>query len=246
MQGGGDTLIIGTPANPVDLQGAVNILLGNDSDTAMLVINTPSAVTVDGGFQLGAAAQDDIVGVANSTIGTLAVTTYAGNDRLGIGNSNFVGLGANLGVGSLTAGQVDADLFIMNGGGAVGAGINVGTSHGVAPNTVQIGGSAFNSLGINGGEGVDRVLLGGLIVNGALAINTFGGNDLVDMNTVVATSVLSITTGEGTDNVRLLAVTTPTAILDGGAGLGDTLTDDGSPAIATRIKSGWEIDDPLF
>jgi hypothetical protein len=110
-------------------------------------------VTVDGGFKR-CGSSDDIVGVANSTIGALAVTTYAGNDRLAIANSNFVGLAANLGVGSLT-GQVDAASF-MNGGG-VGAGI-VGTPTASPPISYRWG-LHLQLLGINGGEGVDRVVL---------------------------------------------------------------------------------------
>jgi hypothetical protein len=245
MRGGDDRLNIGNAANSVDLQGAVTILLGNDSDVANLFINTPAGVTVDGGFETGAVAQDDIITVTNSNIGTLAVNTYAGSDFLDVFASNFITVAANLGMGSLTAGQIDADGFRMNGGGAFTAAVTLGTSETGAANGVRITGSAFDTLSIIGGEGRDVVLLTGVVATNVVAINTLGGNDTIGLNTVVATNALSISAGAGADNLTLIAVATNVAVLDGGPGI-DTLNDDASPAIVTRLKFGWEIDDPLL
>jgi hypothetical protein len=246
MKGGADTLSIGDAGNSVDLQGGVNILLGNGDDTANLFINTPAGVAVDGGFQTGTLAQNDTVNVTNSTIGTLAVNTYAGDDALTIAASNFTTLVANLGLSALSAGQTDADTLLMTGGGAVVAAINMGTAQTGAANGAEISGSAFTTLAINGGEGIDTITLTELQVSNALGINSFGGADTVTLTGVTATNSLSVSAGAGTDIVTLSAVTTNFAILDGGPGLGDTLADDASPAIGTRLKFGWEIDDPLL
>ena len=88
-------------------------------------------------------------------------------DFLNVTNSFFSGLTAVLGVGSLTAGQVDNDGFLMAGGGAVGASINLGTSQAATANGVQITGATFTSLAVIGGAGQDVVFLAGLTVNGA-------------------------------------------------------------------------------
>jgi len=245
MKGGDDELNIGTVQNPVDLLGPVSILLGNGADDADLFINTPSSVSVDGGFQLGVAPQNDIILVLDSTIGVLTVNTYAGDDSLTIVEGSFSTLAVNLGVGVLGLGQVDADNFVMVDGGATAAAINVGTSQTGAGNSVVIVGSTFSTLAINGGEGGDFVQLVGALATSTIAINTFGGADTIELVGVSATNSLSISAGAGADDVELIGVTTAFGFLDGGSGL-DSLADDNSPGIVTRIKLEWETDDPLL
>jgi hypothetical protein len=245
MRGGDDELTIGTGANSVDLRGPVSILLGNGEDAAVLFLNTPSAVTVDGGFQVFG-AQDDAVVVQNSNLGALTFNSYAGDDALVAVDSFFGTLAANLGVGALLPGQVDADAFVMVRGGATTAAINLGTVEAGENNAAVIQGPAtFSTLVINGGEGEDAVTLFGGVVANSITINTFGGNDTITLVGVVATNSLVLTAGAGADNVFLGSVVTAFALLDGGSGI-DTLNDDTSPAIGTRLKFGWENDDPLL
>jgi hypothetical protein len=245
MKGGDDELNIGTGENPVDLPGPVSIRLGNGSDETTLFLNTPSSVSVDGGFQSGTAAQDDDVLVVGSNIGVLIVNTYAGDDSLTSVGSTFTTLAVNLGVGALGLGQVDADNFTMVGGGATVAAINLGTSQAAEGNSATIVGSIFSTLAINGGEGADAVTLVGATATSAIAINTFGGADSITLVGVTATNSLSISAGAGTDNVVLVGVTTAFAFLDGGSGI-DSLADDNSPGIVARVKLGWENDDPVL
>lgn len=247
MRGGDDELNIGDEENPVDLPGPVSIRLGNGEDETSLFLNTPSSVSVDGGFQFGAAAQDDDVFVEDSNIGVLTVNTYAGDDALVIVDSTFSALVANLGVPVLgfPFGQEDADVFVMVGGGATTAAINVGTVETGEENDVVIVESTFSTLAINGGAGEDDVVLVDVLANNTITINTFGGADDIVLVEVTATNSLIISAGAGADLVVLVDVVTPLAILDGGSGV-DTLDDDDSPGIVTRIKFGWEIDDPLL
>ena len=245
MKGGNDTLNIGNEQNSVDLRGPVSVRVGNGSDDANLFVNTPSSVSVDGGIQLGSAAQNDDVTVTSSAIGTLNVNTYAGDDTLTIVASSFTAIAANLGVGALSPGQVDADTFVMVGGGATVAAINVGASQAALDNTVVIVGSTFSTLAINGGESEDTVTLVGVVATSSITINTFGGADTITLISVTAINSLSVSGGAGADSLTLGTITTVIAILDGGLGA-DTLADDGSPAIGTRIKFGWETDDPLL
>jgi len=223
----------------------INIFLGAGEDSVTLELVNASSGIIDGGFQSGSALQDDTIEITGSDLGAFVVNTYAGADAVTLTDSFFTSLVANLGVGSLTSGQVDDDNFQMEGGGATTAVVNVGTAQANAMNLVGINGSDFTTLVINGGAGADNVLLNNLLVSNAVVINTFGGIDTIGLIGVTATNQVSIFAGAGNDTVELIGVITPRAVLDGGSGF-DELADDGSPDIGTRKKTGFEIDDPVF
>jgi hypothetical protein len=164
LLGGNDSITLGTPNRPLPLLSSVTLRLGDGSDTATVSVNIPGAVTVDGGMQFVGTAQNDIVNIDRSLIGSLSVNTYLGDDQLNISRSGILSLSAMLGTETVAAGQRDYDLVDISSSAIGSAFLSLGGS-GVASNLgnqVFASSTIFGILAVNGGSGVDTVTIDSL------------------------------------------------------------------------------------
>jgi hypothetical protein len=161
MKGGNDTITIGEPERPLPLLSTVNIRLGDGSDVANISVNIPGLVNIDGGMQFNGGAQNDLIVIDRSLIGSLMVNTYAGDDELYISRSGILSVYANLGSETLFLGQRDYD-YVDISASAIGlANIMIGASGASTQlnNEVYISSTIFGSLNVNGGSGIDLITI---------------------------------------------------------------------------------------
>ncbi len=180
LKGGNDFFKVGTSGEPAEVLGNITVLLGPGSDQANIRVNSLGIVTIDGGLQVNALAQDDVVDVNNSILGGLVVNLWGGNDDLFISNSAILTLVANLGVNSLLPGQTDSDEVILESSAIGNAVITLGTADNGNINLVDIRSTVFGALTITGGNKADEIFLGSPEECGIGAQLRFGLVDLVD------------------------------------------------------------------
>jgi hypothetical protein len=206
----------------VHVRGSLLINTGEDGDT----VNVASA-SVGGLLTIATDGGDDTVSLGAEAASEAAAAVGAGEDAT---------LHAKLGVSVLLGEGVDA--VIANDVATRGV-LAVGGGDGA--DSVEISDSTASVLGIRGGDGdaIDRVALSGLKARHA-AIGLGDGADEVSI-VDSAFGSLAVALGAGDDSLSIQTVKATRALLAGGEGDGDELTDAGDNTFRHVAISGFEL-----
>ncbi len=206
----------------VHIRGSLLISSGEDGDT----VNVASA-SVGGLLTIATDGGDDTVNLGAEAASEAAAAVSAGEDAT---------LHARLGVNVLLGDGVDA--VVANDVATRGV---LGVGGGAGADSVEIHDSTAAVLGIRGGDGdaSDSVTLSGLKVHHA-AIGLGDGADEVSI-VDSAFGSLAVALGAGDDSLSIQTVKATRALLAGGEGDGDELTDAGDNTFRHVAISGFEL-----
>ena len=214
-------------------------------------VESDANVHLLGSLLINTGEEGDAVNVASASVGgLLTIATDGGDDTVNLGAEEVgegavaaaVGAGedatlhAKLGVSVLLGEGVDA--VIAN--DVVTRGI-LGVGGGAGADSVEIHDSTAAILGIRGGDGDanDSVTLSGLKAHHA-AIGLGDGDDEVSI-VDSAFGSLAVALGAGDDSLSIQTVKATRALLAGGEGDGDELTDAGDNTFRHVAISGFEL-----
>lgn len=239
-------LTIGTGAG----EDEVRIGAAADASPGEVLAGEDANVAVRGLLTVSTGEDADTVTVADASIGgVLSILTDGGDDTVNLGAeaaasvaASSVGAGdaatlhARLGVNVLLGEGMDqlvardvATRGVMSIGGGGGA------------DTIGVHDTRAAVLGIRGGDGdgSDNVALSGLRVHHA-AIGLGDGADSLSIVDSAFTS-LAVALGAGNDSLSIRTVQATHALLGGGEGDGDELSDAGDNTFRRVVISGFEL-----
>jgi hypothetical protein len=221
--------------------GADTVRIGGSGDGG-----DSGELSIRGSLLIRTGADNDEVFVDAAQVGAfLAIATDGGEDSVNVGVTSDAGAA---GLTDSPAVRARLGINILLGDGQDAALVRDVSTHGLLAvgggeggDTIDVDDAAARFLGIRGGgdEAVDAVNLSGLDV-GHAAIGLGGGADqlsIVDS----AFSSLMVDLGAGNDSLSISAVTATRALLAGGAGDADELTDAGDSTIDRLAVNGFEL-----
>jgi hypothetical protein len=206
----------------VHVRGSLLINTGEDGDT----VNVASA-SVGGLLTVATDGGDDTVNLGAEAAGEAAVAVGAGEDAT---------LHARLGVNVLLGDGVDA--VIANDVATRGI---LGIGGGEGADSIEVHDSTAGFVGIRGGDGdaSDSVTLLGLKAHHAAIGLGDGADDVSIVDS--AFSSLAVALGAGDDSLSIQTVKATRALLGGGEGEGDELTDAGDNTFRHVAIAGFEL-----
>jgi hypothetical protein len=241
MMSGSSTPAPATGLVVTGVRGNVNVNLKEGADAVEV-----SQAEFRRGLSIETGAGNDTVDVHDVKVGTfLNIFTGGGDDDVDLGSAAPApGL-----LASDSAASVKAGLAINL---LLGDGVDNAQLNSVAAPAVTVGGGlGADTIGLNGVRAVSLVARGGdgdaadtIDVSNAKAlaavIATGGGADHVSIAKSDFTS-LNVALGSGDDSLALQGVKSRVAVLSGGEGSGDELTESGDNSLKLRVVTGFEI-----
>jgi hypothetical protein len=218
--------------------GAAGDIAGDVSD------DLAANVRVGGLLSINTGEDNDSVVVGNAMAGLVSILTDGGDDAVTLGAE---GGASSAGDEDLATLRAHFGIHIALGDGADTANLrDVASRGGVAigggndADTISLADVRALALGLRGGsdDAVDPVMLSGLNVGHAIVELGAGADDLSIVDS--AFKSLAVGMGAGDDSLSITTVTAKRALLAGGEGTGDELTDAGDNTIQNRVVSGFE------
>jgi hypothetical protein len=221
--------------------GADTVRIGGSADAG-----DPGELAVRGSLLIRTGADNDEVFVDAAQVGGfLAIATEGGEDSVNVGVTSDAGAA---GLSDSAAVRARLGIDILLGDGEDKSLIRDVSTHGLLAmgggegvDIIEVDDSAARILGIRGGsdDAVDTVELSGLVI-GHAAIGLGGGADQLSVVDSAFSSLL-VDLGAGNDSLSISAVTATRALLAGGAGDADELTDAGDSTIERLAVTGFEL-----
>jgi hypothetical protein len=223
------------------VRGHVNVNLKEGADAV-----EASQAEFRRGLSIETGAGNDTVDVHDVKVGSfLSIVTGADDDNVDLGTAAApTGLLASDAAASVKAGLA---INVLLGDGVDNAQVNSVT----APAVTVGGGLGADTIGVHGVRAVSLIARGGdgdaadtVDVSAAKAlaaiIGTGAGADDVTIGSSEFTS-LNVALGAGDDGLSLQGVKARVAVLTGGEGASDELTDAGDNSLKLRVVTGLEI-----
>ena len=239
-------LTIGTGA------GADEVRIGAASDASpeAALVEADANVVVRGWLTVATGEEGDTVTVADASVGgVLSILTDGGDDTVNLGAEAAEGVAASAaGAGEDATLHARWGIHVLLGNGVdelvardVATRGVLAIGGGAGADTIGVHDSTATVLGIRGGEGDagDVVEMSGVNAH-HVAISLGGGSDrasIVDS----AFGSLAVALGAGNDSLSIQTVRARRAILAGGEGDGDELSDAGDNTFGHVVISGFEL-----
>jgi len=234
---------------------SVNTGAGNDTvqvgtADAAAVAATDADVAVRGSLLIRTGSENDTVEVGSVRVGgVLGISTEEGDDTVNLGAEAMQGVAA-VGVGegdpSTLHAKLGIDILLGEGTDAatlrnVSARAQIVVGGGEGADTIGLHDVRTGFLGIRGGDGdgADGVTLSGVKAHHALVALGDGTDDASIVDS--AFHSLSVALGAGDDSLSIQTVEARRALLAGGEGDGDELSDAGNNSFQHVTITGFEI-----